>query len=398
MSDSIISLNGDILAKNGRILKSLNGGGGGGSYSAGPGIDITSNTISTKIAENSLITTENFIGTPAVSRADHVKYIRQNDSLKHWGDTSSLVQDREYTVKLVAHHPGDYQQGDGFLLSKTSTTLTWNGMMMLMIGFKWNDTGYIDLSEGWDLEDGATESMLEEGLGNCQLQLTDTVNSDVFYTEGFYDSELSCYVESDGKLKVNIDKGQSDNQFLRWSPEQQKWYATDVSIPENIVIRDRMAASVMGHTADFTSNTITVNPASHEQHFASSMEIQNDDGTRTFKIHCSCVFGEELQATSNATTTGTIVFKNKYDAEWSYTLTVSARQTCSFDETNEQTVIKIVTDEYSLPFQATIGEPWAGDKYVDSVSFTFDGLQAGGTALSASNFGMGAIVNEWSFS
>lgn len=397
MSDSIISLNGDILAKNGRILKSLNGGGGGGSYSAGPGIDITSNTVSAKIEDDSLITTENFIGSPSVSRADRVKYIRQNDSLRHWGDTSSLVPDREYTVKLTARHGSDYQQGDGFLLSKTSTTLTWNGMMMVMIGFKWNDTGYIDLSEGWDLEDDATDSFLEEPLGNCQLQLTDTVTGDVFYTESFYDSELSCYEESDGNIKIRIDKGQSDNQFLRWSPEGQKWYATDVSIPENVVMRDRMADTNSGITPDFTSNSITVNPKSHDQDWTGSMTIQSWNGTKTFKIHCTCTFADEVQATSNTTTTGTIVFKSKYDSEWSYSLTVSARQICYYDSVNEETYIRIVTDEYSLPFEATIGEPWANDNYIDSVSFTFAGLQSGGTALSGS-FGMGAIVNEWSFS
>ena len=398
MSDSIISLNGDILAKNGRILKSLNGGGGGSSYSAGPGIDITSNTISAKIEDNSLITTENYLSTPAYSRADHVKYIRQNDSLRHWGDTSSLVEDREYTVKLTAHHDGDYQQGNGFLLSKTSTTLTWNSMMMVMMGFKWNDTGYIDLSEGWDLEDGAGEVLLEDNLGNCQLQLTDTVTGDVFYTEGFYDTELSCYEESDGKLKVRIEKGQSDNQFLRWSPEWQKWYATDVSIPENIVMRDRMAHTNMGHTPDFTSNSITVNPASHDQHFASAMEIQNWDGNRTFKILCLCGFDNDIQANSNSITNGTIVFKSKNDSEWSYTLAVKARQVYNYNSNDAHSTINIVTDEYSLPFPAIIGEPWAGDIYMDSVSFTFDGLESGGTALSATNFGMGAIVNEWSFS
>jgi hypothetical protein len=79
-------------------------------------------------------------------------------------------------------------------------------------------------------------------------------------------------------------------------------------------------------------------------------------------------------------------------------LAVNARQTYSYNSIDAYSIINIVTDEYSLPFPATIGEPWASDIYMDSVSFTFDGLQAGGTALSATNFGMGAIVNEWSFS
>lgn len=393
MSDSIISLNGDILAKNGRILKSLNGGGGGGSYSAGPGIDITNNTVSVKYDTDGLLTTDNNLRKNYYDVLYRTgKYFVQASSFDNWGDAeSNLVEGRSYTVRLSARHQSYYQEGSGYAVTEDSTTLTWSSGM----SFMWPDDHRIDLN--WNYEDGASESdWANMNIGGCQLQLTDDVTGDVYYTGDFTGSQLTAYGE-EGVLKVLVDKGNNGGDMLRWDSSRNIWQSESVSIPENVVMRDRMAATDMGHTADFTSNTITVNPSSHDQDWAGSIEIQNTDGNRTFKIHCICRFDDEnhdIQAT-NATTTGTIVFAS----EWSegFTLNVNARQTSSYDDGNEQTVIKIVTDEYSLPFQSIIGNSSMSEKYLESVSFTFAGLQSGGTALSGS-FGMGTIVNEWSFS
>jgi hypothetical protein len=371
------------------------GGGGGTTYSAGQGIDIASNTISLKYDTEGLLTTENLLSTSypdtVFAEVDHFK---QNGTFHNlWSISNYMVDDRTYTVKLAAHHNADYQQGDGYAVSKSSTSMTWN-TMLLMIGYMWNNDGYIDLSQGWDYEDGAEEERWEyNNISNCQLQITDDVTGDVYYSDDFSSNELWAFGASDGKLKLKIDKGY-EGAILLWNETEQKWYADRLpEIPETISHRV-LIANGSNNTADWTSNTITVTPASHSENWNGNLDIQNFDLTNTFKMLCSCSFVGDIQATSNATTTGTVVVKNR-DGE-TLSLQVNVRQISNYSSANDLTTVQFVTDEYSIPFEATLyGEDAANYGYLYSVSFTFDGLQSGGTALSPEDYGMYVITNTW---
>jgi hypothetical protein len=370
-------------------------GGGGTTYSAGQGIDIASNTISLKYDTEGLLTTENLLSTSypdtVFAEVDHFK---QNGTFHNlWSISNYMVDDRTYTVKLAAHHNADYQQGDGYAVSKSSTSMTWN-MMLLMMGYMWNNDGYIDLSQGWDYEDGAEEERWEyDNISNCQLQITDDVTGDVYYSDDFSSNELWAFGASDGKLKLKIDKGY-EGAILLWNETEQKWYADRLpEIPETISHRV-LIANGSNNTADWTSNTITVTPASHSENWNGNLDIQNFDLTNTFKMLCSCSFVGDIQATSNATTTGTVVVKNR-DGE-TLSLQVNVRQISNYSSANDLTTVQFVTDEYSIPFEATLyGEDAANYGYLYSVSFTFDGLQSGGTALSPEDYGMYVITNTW---
>jgi hypothetical protein len=386
MSASIISLNGDILAKNGRILKSLNGGGGGSSYSAGPGIDITNNTVSVKYDTDGLLTTENQIeGEYSSGRFDRVDHFVQARPFHNFGDIQQyLVQDRTYTVKLASHHNGDWEQGRGYAVSKSSTSMTWN-MMMIMMGFMWDDTGYIDVSQGWDYEDGATEeSWADYNISNCQLQLTDDVTGDVYYSSDFYSDELIAFYASDGKLKVRIEKGNNNDDILRWNSNEQKWVAAGLDIPNTVEAKKIWD----GGYETYTSNDVTIAP-----------DFDNDeDWSRWFDLqgyaHCTEVqmYGKfegdgTTEASNNVPTTVTLVIENRYDNTDTYTLALNAKQFAkNYVVDPEGSAIQrygitFTTEEFQVPFDCSIRKGDSSQYYLKSIHVSFARLTSGCTAL-----------------
>lgn len=386
MSDSIISLNGDILAKNGRILKSLNGG-GGSSYSAGPGIDITNNTVSVKYDTDGLLTTENqYPDIYANERFERVVHFEQPQPFRNFGDAQQyLVQDRTYTVKLASHHNSDWHEGNGYAVSKSSTSMTWNPMMIAMLGFKWDDTGYIDVSQGWDYEDGATEeSWAEYPISNCQLQLTDDVTGDVYYTSDFYYDELIAFEASDGKLKFRIEKGNNNDDILRWNSNAQKWVAAGLEISNTVEAKKIWD----GGYETYTSNDVTIAP-----------DFDNDeDWSRWFDMqgyaHCTEVqmYGKfegdgTTEASNNVSTTVTLVIENRYDNTDTYTLALNAKQFAKNmivdpeGSAMQRYGIAFTTEEFQVPFDCSIRKGDGSQYFLKSIHVSFAGLTSGGTAL-----------------
>ena len=386
MSDSIISLNGDILAKNGRILKSLNGG-GGSSYSAGPGIDITSNTVSVKYDTDGLLTTENPIPSEySNGRFDHVDHFEQTVGFRNFGDIQQyLVQDRTYTVKLASHHNSDWQQGNGYAVSKSSASMTWDPMMMVMLGFKWNDTGYIDVSQGWDFEDGATEeSWAEYNISNCQFQLTDDVTGDVYYTNDLYYDELIAFEASDGKLKVKIAKGNNNDDILRWNSNTQMWLPAGLDTSNTVE-----AKKLWEYGFDtYTSNDVTIEPNFDDsEDWGRSISFQGYAHCTEVQMYGKFEGDGTTQASNNVSTTVTLVFENKYDNTDTYTLALNAKQFAhSYIVDPEGSAmqrygITFTTEDFQLPFNCSPRKSDGDDYFLKSIHVAFAGLTSGGTAL-----------------
>ena len=385
MSDSIISLNGDILAKNGRILKSLNGG-GGGSYSAGPGIDITNNTVSVKYDTDGLLTTENQVYSGWQSaRFGTLAYLKQKSSFNRFGGIS-FVEGRDYTVKLAARHNSDYQVGNGYAVSKTSITWTYENMMSIMVGILWPDNGTIDLSQGWDYEDGATEVGWEyEPLNNAQFQLTDTVTGDVYYTEDIYGGDMLAFMASDGKLRIKIENGVNHNDILRWNSDTGNWYAT--SLEDGYKYVEAHKFWDWGYDT-YTSNDVTIAPDfDNDEDWGRYLEFQGYAHCREVQMYGKFEGDGSTEATNNVSTTVTLVFENKYDNTDTYTLALNAKQYAKNYVVDpegshmERYGIMFTTEEFQLPFDCQSRKADGTEWFLKSIHVSFAGLTAGGTAL-----------------
>lgn len=417
MSDSIISLNGDILAKNGRILKSLNGG-GGASYTAGAGIDITSNTISVKSGNGLKICTtpsvvpetpyyevdpwsEGFtvlqnaswmstsdgtdttftiyIDAPYGLESELIKFIDENDY-----DSTNLK------VYLIRNYKGDVSVetstswiNDGFTIIED-----YFGMYTYVAGEKVydEDSSYASSHKIFKIEftvtgNYANDSEIYLAFASDNSAAADfggqSTELDNNYCLGFTDVAFSSALLPAGQLAVDTlaNYDGTSNKPATCKNIQQ---AID-NIPFQKVDAGSLVAGSSHGDATYTSNSVTID----KSFWSSNIYMQDESYSRSCVLYGRFTFSVPSAPSNGVATTGTITITDPTDSANTITMPVTFTQLCRTWDDNGTTkaAITVASNPFMPPIDCYTGDGDPYMWYLTEIHIDFAGLTSGGTDL-----------------
>ncbi len=418
MSDSIISLNGDILAKNGRILKSINGG-GGASYTAGAGIDITSNTISVKNGRGLKITTAPSV-VPESPEVESDPWSEGFTVLRNasWMSTSDGT-DTTFTIYIDA--PNGLESGlikfsddngsgstnlkvylirndHGMVSVETSTGWITDGftvfeddfneMYVYVAGEKVYDEDSSDLSShkifkieftvsGNYTDDVqirlafASDNSAAADSGAQSTELDDT------YCLGFSDVAFGSALLPAGLLDVDTLANYDSTSDKPASCKNIQQAIAEIPAPK---VDAGYLCDGYGQSATYTSNSVTLN---NDFGWASEIIMQGYGLTRSCVLYGRFTFSVPSAPSNGVATTGTITITDPTDSANTITMPITFTQLCRTWDDNGTTkaAITVASNPFMPPIDCYTGDGDPVMWYLTEIHIDFAGLTSGGTDL-----------------
>ena len=386
------------------------GGGGGASYTAGPAIQIESDTIDVRLNTNSgllkSVQTEMApMGGPSEKEPLCWVFPFGSSSMLNsveLPEISKLLNvpadyDLDGAVNLILVYADEYglhPEDDGYAVSVYTGHISFNGEWGM-----WELQGGQIIpvnadSEHWTFHDNFTFASWDE-WGNppaALLTLKGTVGGDAPNGEiiiaGTSETGVPCYPMAPG-LKVEYPlpaSGDDDeNKVLTVVGGVAAWWPMPES-PFPYVECHKLWS--WGNGATYTSNDLTIEPDFYNgESWQNPIEFQGYAHCTECQINGKFEGDGTCAATNGASTNVTLVFAESNDPTTTFTIQLSAKQFVrNFIHDPEGSAaprynIGIVTEEFRVPGDTRANK---GDTtlYLKSAHIEFAGLQSGGTALS----------------
>lgn len=415
MSDSIISLNGDILAKNGRILKSINGG-GGASYSAGPGIDITNNTISVKSGSGLKIST----APSVVSETGNIEGDPWSSGFSvlqtaNWMCTSDGT-DTTFTIYI------DAPSGLGSELIRFTDNADYDSTNLKVYLIR-NDKGDVSVETSTDwINDGFSVNESEGTYAYVAGEKVYDADSSDYYSHkifkieftvtGNYENDPQIYLAfatdnsaaSDYSVQsTNLD----DNYCLAFSdvsfgsallPAGQlavdtlSSYDSSSDKPASCINIQQAIAEIpspnveAGYLCDgssqnptYTSNSVTLNHV----FWVSQIRMQGYGLTRSCVLYGRFTFSVPTAPSNGVATTGTVTIADPNDSANTFTMPITFTQICRTwdDDGTTKAALTVASNPFMPPIDCWTGGDETYGWILSEIHIDFAGLTSGGTDL-----------------